>query len=200
METLPQPTPKKAPSRRLIGVLALLALLSTGVAAYAWSQGTVRDVPQIETVPDLIRGGRRTADVAPPFTVPTLDGGSFSLADHLAQDGSPVFLNLWASWCPPCRAEMPAIDDAATRHPDVKFVGVAVQDDFQAAARFAEEIGVSYAIGLDEYDKVNALYPSAGLPVTFLIGADGTVVRALFGQLDEAQIDESIANAFGDDG
>ena len=200
METLPQPRPQKVPSRRLIGVLALLALLSTGLAAYAWSQGTVRDVPRIETVPDLIRGGRRTADVAPRFTVPTLDGGSFSLADHLERDGSPVFLNLWASWCPPCRAEMPAIDAAATRHPDVKFVGVAVQDDFQAAARFAQEIGVSYAIGLDEYDEVDALYPSAGLPVTYLIGADGTVVRALFGQLDESQIDESIATAFGDGG
>ncbi len=200
METLPQPTPQKKPPRRLVGVLALLALLSTGVAAFAWSQGTAGDVPQIETVPDLIRGGRRPADVAPRFTVPTLDGGSFSLADHLAQDGSPVFLNLWASWCPPCLAEMPAIDAAAARHPGVKFVGVAVQDDLQAAARFAEEIGVSYAIGLDEYDEVNTLYPSFGLPVSFLIGADGTVVRALFGQLDESQIDESIVSAFGDDG
>ena len=79
----------------------------------------------------------------------------------------------------------------------MKFVGVAVQDDFQAATRFATEIGVSYTIGLDENDEVNALYPSAGLPVTFLIDTDGTVVQALYGQLDDSMIDESLEMWFG---
>jgi hypothetical protein len=92
---------------------------------------------------------------------------------------------------------MPAIDAAATRHPDVTFVGVAVQDDFQAAEQFAREIDVSYTIGFDESDEVNSSYPSAGLPVTFLIGSDGVVLQALYGQLDESRIDMSIATWFG---
>jgi len=196
MEAIPDPTPQKPAPSRLIWILALAALLSTGVAAYAWNQGVTPDVSEVETVQDLILGGSRPAEVAPGFRVPTLDGGSFSLEDHFADSGAPVFLNLWASWCPPCRAEMPAIDAAASRHPEVKFVGVAVQDDFRAAAQFAEEIGVSYTIGFDENYEVNSLYPSAGLPVTFLIGADGTVLQALYGQLDEARIDSSLETWF----
>jgi thiol-disulfide isomerase/thioredoxin len=198
MDPIPEPTPQtKAPSTRLIWILALLAVLSSGVAALAWSRGAASEVPQIDTVQNLIRGGTRAAEIAPDFRVPTLGGGSFSLADHFAAGGAPVFLNLWASWCPPCRAEMPAIDAAAARHPNVKFVGVAVQDDFEAAARFAEEIGVSYTIGFDEKYEVNTLYPSAGLPVTFLIDADGTLVQTLYGQLDDSRIDFTLATWFG---
>lgn len=181
MDPYAPPAPPNPPSRRLIVIMAILALLSTGVAGYAWTR---RDAPEAASPP---------AQQAPDFRVPTLDGSVFSLADHFAQGGGPVFLNLWASWCPPCRAEMPAIDAAAARHPDVKFVGVAVQDDFVAATRFAEEIGISYTIGLDERDEVNARYPSAGLPVTFLIDADGFVVQTLFGQLDDSQIEDSLA-------
>lgn len=197
METNPESTPRGGAPRRLIWVLALLALLSTGVAAYAWSRGTSPGAAEAETVQDLILGGSKAPQLAPGFNVPTLDGGSFSLADHFASGGGPVFLNLWASWCPPCRAEMPAIDAAATRHPEVTFVGVAVQDDFQAAEQFARDIEVSYTIGFDESYEVNSLYPSAGLPVTFLIGADGVVLQALYGQLDESRIDMSIATWFG---
>ncbi len=159
-------TPPRSGSGGLIWILAFLAVLSTGVAGFAWVQGTTEDVPELDTGQDLILGDTRPAETAPGFRVPTLDGSSFSLADHLAEDGSPVFLNLWASWCSPCRAEMPAIDAAAARHPDVKFVGVAVQDDFQAAARFAEEIGVSYTIGFDENYEVDSSYPTFGLPAT----------------------------------
>ena len=197
METIPEPAPPGGAPRRLIWVLVLLAVLSTGVAAYAWSRGSSPGAPEAETVQDLILGGRRAPELAPGFKVPTLDGSSFSLADHFANGGGPVFLNLWASWCPPCRAEMPAIDAAATRHPDVTFVGVAVQDDFQAAEQFAREIDVSYTIGFDESVEVNSSYPSAGLPVTFLIGSDGVVLQALYGQLDESRIDMSIATWFG---
>ncbi|MDK1097639.1 MAG: TlpA disulfide reductase family protein, partial [Actinomycetota bacterium] len=53
---------------------------------------------------------QQDAEIAPMFTVPTADGGEFSLAEHLANDGRPIFLNLWAWWCYPCREEMPDID------------------------------------------------------------------------------------------
>lgn len=196
MDPYAPPAPPNPPSRRLIVILAILAVLSTGLAGYSWTQRDAPGSPPLETI-DIPGGVRPLANEAPVFSVPTLGGGRFSLSDHFAGSGEPVFLNLWASWCPPCRAEMPAIEAAAARHPDVKFVGVAVQDDFQAAARFATEIGVSYTIGLDEKDEVNALYPSAGLPVTFLIDADGNVVQALYGQLDDSRIDDSLATYLG---
>ena len=92
---------------------------------------------------------------------------------------------------------MPALDAAAARHPGVKFVGVAVQDDNVAAENFARELGVSYTIGLDERDEVNALYPTLGLPVTYVISPQGVILQTLFGEVDEAQIDSVIATWFG---
>ncbi|MDX2344127.1 MAG: TlpA disulfide reductase family protein, partial [Acidimicrobiia bacterium] len=88
-------------------------------------------------------------ETAPTFSLQTLDGEVFDLAAHVASDDRPVFLNLWASWCAPCRAEMPAINTAAQRHPEVLFVGVAVKDDAESATAFVEEIGVTYTIAID---------------------------------------------------
>jgi thiol-disulfide isomerase/thioredoxin len=135
-------------------------------------------------------------DAAPVFALETFDGGRFDLADHLATDGSPVVLNLWASWCAPCRAEMPAIDTASQRHPEVRFVGVAVQDDVADANAFAEEIGVSYTIAFDD-GTVEEDYPVLGLPATFFIAGDGTIVKRHFGVVTIDSLDDDIAELFG---
>lgn len=135
-------------------------------------------------------------DVAPTFSLETLDGQPFDLTDHLDTDGRPVFLNLWASWCGPCRAEMPAINTASLRHPEVLFVGVAVKDDIDDAAAFAEEIGVSYTIALDD-GTVEDEYPVLGLPGSFFINSDGTIAKRHFGLVTVDSIDEDIAELFG---
>ncbi|NND02339.1 MAG: redoxin domain-containing protein [Acidimicrobiia bacterium] len=193
------PASRRGPSRRLLWVLAVLAFLSTGIAAYAWTQGQeqVPEVPEQVSLQDLTTTELGANDVAPNFTVPTLDGTPFSLSRHMEAEGTPVLLNLWASWCTPCRAEMPALEAAAGRHPNVKVVGVAVQDDNVAAERFARELGVTYTIGLDERDEVNALYSTPGLPVTFVISPEGVILQTIFGELDEARIDATIATWFG---
>jgi len=118
---------------------------------------------------------------APDFDAELLEGGFFRLSNHLADDGRPVFLNLWASWCFPCREEMPAIDALAAAHPEILFLGVAVEDSLDGANGFAEEIGVAYPLAFDETNSVSDLYPVLGLPATFLITADGEVAAKLFG-------------------
>lgn len=189
---------ERRPASRLIWLLIVVAVVASGVAAYSWNQGTAQnELPQPVSLEDLAAADLGNSDPAPDFSVPTIDGSRFSLSDHLANSGDPVILNLWASWCAPCRAEMPALDAAASRYPGVKFVGVAVQDDLQAAEEFAAELGVSYTIGLDERDEVNALYPAFGLPVTFVISGDGVILQPLYGELDEAKIDAVIAQWFG---
>ena len=70
-----------------------------------------------------------TNELAPTFALTTLEGDVFDLTTHLTDERKPVVLNLWASWCPPCRAEMPAINTASQRHPAVEFVGIAVNAD-----------------------------------------------------------------------
>jgi thiol-disulfide isomerase/thioredoxin len=138
----------------------------------------------------------QNGEAAPDFSLTLLDGTDFRLTDHLTNDGRPVILNLWASWCGPCRAEMPAFDVASKLHTDVFFLGVAVEDDPIAAEEFAAEIGVTYALAIDEADRVGRRYPSPGLPATYFISTDGLIVRTVFGQIDENQIDQLIAESF----
>ena len=185
------------PTSRRRWPLGLLTLLFVAVIAGGiWLFGG--DDPATPDIPDLTAGlGIQHGEAAPDFELALIGGGSFRLHDHLENDGRPVILNLWASWCGPCRAEMPAFDVASQTHTDVFFIGVAVEDDPVAAAEFAEEIGVSYALAIDEAERVGRRYPSPGLPATFFIDSNGSITRTVFGQVDESQIADLIAESFG---
>ena len=137
------------------------------------------------------------AELAPLFSVPTASGEDFSLAEHQATDGSPVFLNLWASWCFPCREEMPAISDASETFTDIKFIGVAIQDNRVDAGAFADEIGVTYTIGFDTENSVNADYSPLGLPASYIISSDGLILERIFGKVTEEDLAEKFAKYFG---
>jgi len=142
-------------------------------------------------------GGVGAAELAPQFTVPTYSGGEFSLSEHLAQDGRPVFLNLWASWCFPCREEMPDIDAASKRFPEIMFIGVAIQDARSDSEQFLDEVQVSYTIGFDVDDSVDRAYTPIGLPASYIISPDGVVLERIFGKLTEEQLAEKLAEHFG---
>ena len=182
------------PRRWPLGALTLVVIAFVAVGMIFLGGG---DDPTGPTIPQLGSFPTATGEVAPDFTIELLDGTTFRLSNHLATDGRPVLLNLWASWCTPCREEMPALDAAATTHPDVYFLGVAVEDDPTAAADFAAEIAVSYPLAIDEAERVGSRYLSPGLPATFFISSDGRIVKTVFGAVDEAEVDAFIAEAFG---
>ena len=140
----------------------------------------------------LVSGYTEVAAVgaqAPNFTVELLDGGSFTLEDHLAEDGRPLVLNLWASWCLPCRGEIPEISDFAIEHAGVAVLGVAVEDVRADSEAFAEEMSPSYplAFGSKEFREA---YPTLGLPATFIIEPDGTVSSIVNGIVDQELLEE----------
>ena len=193
----PKETRSTSPTTWL--VLAAVFLAAIAVTLVIGSRG---DAAGETTYPDL---GDLTAndpnvpgadEVAPTFSLMTLDDETFDLADHIATDGRPIVLNLWASWCPPCRAEMPAINTASQRNPGVLFIGVAVQDDPDKAAAFAEEISVTYTIAVDD-GTVEEAYPLLGLPGTFFIDGTGTIVKSHFGVVTIDSLDDDIAALFG---
>lgn len=183
------------PNRLRLGLLVLLASLTLVGAACSNSESAPDDVPALaeiagsEAPPDH---GQAAAD----FTVMTLDGSGFTLSKHLEEDGRPVFLNMWASWCPPCKAEMPDINAASKSHGDVKFVGVAVNDDPTAAADFATSNGIDYTIGFDENGDVSHGYNVRGLPATYIISADGFILERIFGAVTADDIDEKLERWF----
>jgi peroxiredoxin len=130
---------------------------------------------------DLIRPGRPKA--AQDFTVPLLQGARFRLAD---QRGKVVLINFWATWCPPCREEMPAMERLWQRQRDRGFVLVAVSLDADRGPvkPFAAEHGLTFPIGLDSKLEVANLYGIRALPATFIVDRHGQVAALALGPRD----------------
>ena len=102
-------------------------------------------------------------------------------------------MNLWATWCGPCRAEMPAFQTVSTEIDDVRFVGVNQGDAGDAATEFLDEVGVDFDQYLDPDGALTNALRVAGLPATFVIDADGTIVEVHNGALDEDGIRALVA-------
>lgn len=120
--------------------------------------------------------------LAPDFTLTTLDGEDLTLSDLR---GRPVVVNFWATWCPPCRAEIPALDQAGRElGGDVVILGVDVQEDPAAVAAFAAEIGMRYPVALDETAAVARAYRVRAFPTTYFIDSRGVVVDVISGPLN----------------
>jgi thiol-disulfide isomerase/thioredoxin len=117
-----------------------------------------------------------------------IDGGTFTLSEA---KGRPVIVNLWASWCPPCRAEIPDISAFAEANPDVTIIGVAVEDAEQTAREFAAEIDASYPLALGT-TAVEDAYPNLGLPATYVIDENGVVTDIINGIVDEEILSSAI--------
>lgn len=118
---------------------------------------------------------------APGFSLVDLDDGTtYSLSDS---QGRIVVLNFWASWCPPCRDEHPALVAVANTYPDVQFVGITHQDDPDASRRFLDDLGRADTARYleDPGSAVGIQYGIFGLPETFLIDESGTVVGKITG-------------------
>jgi thiol-disulfide isomerase/thioredoxin len=192
-----KPAPRRLPRwiMWVAGFIMVGALVGIGALMFASDDATPPTT--FADLSSLAGDAPAAEEQAPDFTVPTLEGDTFVLSTHLAEDGRPVFLNLWASWCFPCRAEMPDIDAAAQAHPDVEFIGVAVQDSTADATAFAREIGVQYTIGFDEDDMVEDGYPALGMPSTYLISSEGVILDVIIGAITAEDIDTFLAENLG---
>ena len=131
-------------------------------------------------------GGRGdVVQVVPAFSAVTLSGDTVSLA---SLQGSPVLLNLWATWCPPCREEMPSLQRVHRDYEGrgLKVVGVSLDnsDAGAAIARFVEQYGIGFSILHDARGRATEVFRTFGLPETFLIAADGRLVRRWRGKVD----------------
>lgn len=122
----------------------------------------------------------RGAEQLPSFELRVLDGGSLTSGDL---EGQPVVLNLWASWCGPCREEAPAFERLWRRYQDegLQVIGVNTRDHDDTARDFAEEYGITYPIVRDpDQDLVGQLEEISGisgaLPQTFFVGRDGSLI------------------------
>lgn len=153
--------------------------------------------PPIPTDPPLTRPTPTlSANAAPDFALPDLDGRAVSLS---AFRGKVVVLNFWASWCPSCRAEARDFGDFARAYQDhgVVVVGVNLRESADAVRAFAEANGMDYPLLLDADGAVGALYEVVGIPTTLFIDAAGEVKVRHLGILNKAQLEDYAMKLLG---
>lgn len=137
---------------------------------------------------DAVDGG----ESLPALELPCLVGGQdVSLGDL---GDRPVLLNLWASWCAPCREEMPLLQAAYEGNGDrVGFLGVITEDTPAAAVSLLADLGVTYAHVVDRDKELLAELAASGLPVTLAIAGDGRILDRQIGQASASRLDELVS-------
>ena len=172
--------------RWLIASLGLTALvLTTIVVPPSWR---TRSTPPGVVCPI----DAKTAKL--DFRLKDVDGKTVTLADYR---GKVLLLDFWATWCPPCRVEIPGFVNlyAKYRSQGFEVVGVVVQDPFEHAKPFADRFGMNYTIvdGNDR-DDLEAAFPTPALPTSFLINREGKICSTRIG-LPPMQKDDSLEDA-----
>jgi len=109
---------------------------------------------------------------APDFTLRDLDGSAVTLSEFR---GQTVVLNFWATWCGPCRTEIPAFSEFADENPDVVVLGVATDGDAKSLRRAADELSISYPVLVDSAGISSRLYKVNTIPTTVVIDPEGQV-------------------------
>jgi peroxiredoxin len=112
--------------------------------------------------------------VAPDFALKSSTGENLRLSEYR---GDVVMINFWATWCGPCRQEMPLLDELYTRYARVGFnlLGVNIDDDSRRAMQMVEELGVNFPVLFDSRKEVSKLYEVEAMPVTVLVDREGNV-------------------------
>lgn len=141
--------------------------------------------------------------LAPDFSLPTSDGQIITLSDY---QGRPVLLNIWATWCPPCRAEMPAMEQVYQDLKEDGFVILAVnatnQDNPSEVETFTKSFGLTFPVLFDQQGEITQQYEVRALPSSFFIDSKGMIQEVVIGgPMSEAllriRIEELIANGDG---
>jgi len=131
--------------------------------------------------------GFTSGDLAPNFTVETLDGKIVSLSDYR---GKTVLLNFWATWCPPCRSEMPDLEQLYRERKGQGFVVLAVdlQEPKGPVADFVDRFGLTFPILMDASGEVAERYNIQVLPSTFFIDKEGRIATFNFGAMNRSAV------------
>jgi peroxiredoxin len=138
----------------------------------------------------------RLGHPAPDFTLTTLEGEDLTLS---SLQGQPVVLNFWATWCPPCRAEVPAlgaVSDSLEGRATV--LGVDVGESAQTVSAFVAERGVSYPIVLDTDSSTASLYGIRAFPTTYLLDENGVIVEIFTGPVTEPLLHARLGAMMGE--
>ncbi|MCP4359286.1 MAG: TlpA family protein disulfide reductase [Chloroflexi bacterium] len=142
--------------------------------------------------------------LAPDFTLQTPLGEQVALSEIMqtaAAGGQPVVLNFWASWCAPCRVEMPHLQQASVKYNGrAAIIGVNQGESARTVTDFAAEQGVTYPLLVDSDMTINQLYDVRGLPTTLFIDAEGVVREVVIGTVTQAVLEDRVESLLAEVG
>lgn len=177
----------------LVLILAALALIGCGAGAGSGSA----DVPAVPAnLAEVSLGGVdnknhgiEPGQLAPDFVMKYGDGKKVKLSDLR---GQPVLINFWATWCAPCKAEMPAIVNAYEAQKDGGLVvlGINAEETAQQASKFMQEYNMQFPVVLDSRGDLQQLYMVRGLPTSIFIDRDGKIAMRWAGLLNQELLEE----------
>ena len=186
---------KKGIALTLLFVLVSVALynvISEQIAKTTYTTATVgQEVHALE-------GDLKIGNKAPPFTLPLLmTEQPLALADMRGQN---VIVNFWATWCPPCRAEMPAMQryyDKYKREHNVEIIAVNLTESdrgLENIQKFVEQYHLTFPIVLDEQEQVSKQYEAISIPATFIVNEQGEIAHHIVGPVDEPMLVDLVGN------
>lgn len=207
----PPPGPTRAKDRRhplVLGTVAALAALIAAVTSAA-VLSSLSDEPAARPAPEVqlkfsgddqdpaqpLVGSDATGTTLPAGRFSRLEGGLGSFADY---QGKPLVVNVFASWCVPCAAEMPDLERVHQELGDtVTFVGVNLRDQVSDAKALVERTGVTYDILRDPSGELAEGMGVVGMPTTFFVSPDGSVVDTKVGALSADELRQRVAKLTG---
>ncbi|MBD8004640.1 peroxiredoxin family protein [Bacillus norwichensis] len=143
--------------------------------------------------------GLKDGEVPPDFELETLDGQFVKLSDY---KGQKVILNFWASWCPPCKAEMPHMENyykAKAKQENVEILAINLTSAERGGnarkkvQKFIEEYDLTFPVPLDENGKLGKTYQAYTIPTTYMIDTNGMVHTRIIGPMDEETIEKIVS-------
>jgi peroxiredoxin len=163
--------------KKVIAVVVLIALLGVAIVQAMDKKAE----PDIASQEAANMGGLKVGAKAPDFELKTLAGDTVKLTDL---KGKKVMLNFWATWCPPCKAEMPAMEEFHKEAGDEVVILAVNIDPHLDVKAFVDENGITFPIPLDAEDKVNETYQVLSIPTTYFIDTKGNIGNKYIGAMN----------------
>lgn len=183
---------------KIILAVIIFGMFSWVIFEAVFSNGdttTQNTISEGETNADVVTtsdgSGITKGELAPDFQLKTLNGETVSLSDYR---GKPVFINFWATWCPPCRAEMPDMQELYEKK-DIEILAVnltSTEPSQEDVSKFVEDYGLTFPIVLDENSSVSETYEVYAYPTSYLVDSNGHIQFISIGAMNY----ESMAQEF----